>query len=121
VRVFRRDLFVPDPVNGRERCSNRSIFPPGQTRRFEKLPIVWLHTLTFAFNSAPILFKKRRRRGCASDGIDGVVSAEFRHAELIHNNGHSVIAPLGVMDHFRLSRASDFAVYCIDIRTARKR
>jgi len=92
--------------------------PPGQTRRFEKLPIVWLHTLNVAFNSAPILFKNDVV-ACASDGTMASYQQNFGMRNWIHNNGHSVIAPLGVMDHFVYLASSDFAVTASTFATAR--
>jgi len=111
------ELFVKDPVNGGKMFNVH--VPPGQTRRFQKLPIVWLHTLNVPFNSAPILFKNDVV-ACASDGTLTSYQQEFGQRNWIHNNGHNVIAPLGVMDHFVYLASSDFAVYCIDIRNGRQ-
>jgi len=112
------ELFVKDEVNGGKRFNVH--IPPGQTRRFQKLPIVWQHTLNVPFNSAPILFKNEVV-AVASDGTMTSYKQGFGERNWIHNNGHNVIAPLGVMDHFVYLASSDFAVYCIDIRTGRQR
>jgi hypothetical protein len=111
------ELFVRDEVDGGKRFNVH--LPPGQNRRFEKMPIAWLHTLNVAFNSAPILFKNDVV-ACASDGTMTSYKQEYGERNWIHNNGHSIIAPLGVMNNFVYLASSDFAVYCIDIRNGRQ-
>jgi outer membrane protein assembly factor BamB len=112
------ERFIPDPVNGGKMFNVH--VPPGQTRRFEKLPSPWHYSLNVPFNSAPILFKNAVI-AVASDGTMTSFKQEFGERNWIHHNGHNVIAPLGVMDHFVYLASSDFAVYCIDIRFGKER
>ena len=112
------ELFVKDEVNGGKRFNVH--LPPGQNRRFQKMPIKWLHTLNVPFNSAPILFKSSLV-AVASDGTMTSYKQGFGERNWIHNNGHDVVAPLGVMDNYVYLASSDFAVYCIDVRTGKQR
>jgi outer membrane protein assembly factor BamB len=110
-------LFVRDEVNGGKRFNVH--VPPGQTRRFEKMPSPWHYTADVAFNSVPILYKGN----VIAVGSNGVLTSfrqEFGERTLVHRNGYAVIAPLGMMDHFVYLASSDFAVYCIDIRNGKE-
>jgi hypothetical protein len=111
------EKFVPDPVNGGKAFNIK--IPPGQTRRFEKFPSPWHYSLDVMFNTAPILFKGNVV-AVASNGILTSFRQEFGERTVIHRNGHNVVAPLGIMDHFVYMASSDFAVYCIDIRNGRE-
>jgi len=115
--VLEGQIFVRDEVDGGKRFNVH--IPAGQSRRFQKMPSPWHHTLNVPYIAAPILYRNDVI-AIASDGTMTSFKQEFGDRNWIHHNGHTIVAPLGSMDHFVYLASSDFAVYSIDIRNGRQ-